>query len=170
MAFQCNEFRHPIPAGGVSIPGANYQDGGNGVGNGKGKDGKPAPRSQDGRVAFLPGCNAAGLSNPPGETRRQQGNPAEINNNLSETLQGTIRNRDKTLPGLRQGKPGKPMLTGRLGTTIIFALTKALTGSGRRSRGRGVAVHQLGGCGGDEIRLKGRDMQENLFCCICWVI
>ena len=42
-----------------------------------------------------------------------KGIKAEINNNLSERLQGTIRDRDKTLRCLKsQETGGKPMLTG----------------------------------------------------------
>lgn len=41
-----------------------------------------------------------------------QGVRAEINNNLSERLQGTIRDRDKTLRGLHARKTGKPISMG----------------------------------------------------------
>ena len=50
---------------------------------------------------------------------------ADINNNLSERLQGTIRDRDKTLRGLKARDTGKPTLTGWLRITTIFAPTKA---------------------------------------------
>ena len=53
------------------------------------------------------------------------------------------------------------MSTGWLRTTIIFAPTKAEGKAAGGSRGRGIAVHQLGGCGGDE-RLKGLVVRENL--------
>ena len=50
---------------------------------------------------------------------------ADINNNLSERLQGTIRDRDKTLRGLKARDTGKPTLTGWLRITIISGHTKA---------------------------------------------
>ena len=37
---------------------------------------------------------------------------AEINNNLSERLQGTLRDRDKTLRGLKQRETGQAYIDG----------------------------------------------------------
>ena len=54
-----------------------------------------------------------------------QGIRAEINNNLSDRLQGTIRDKNKTLRGLKARETGQAYVTGWHSITTIFAPTKA---------------------------------------------
>ena len=60
-----------------------------------------------------------------------QGVNAEINNNLSERLQGTLRDRDKTLRGLKSRAAGQAYVDGRrLRITAISGHMRGWTASG----------------------------------------
>ena len=56
--------------GGISIANPNHAGGGDGVGVGAATVKQSAGCGQDGWAGVIPGCDAAGLSNPPGATRR----------------------------------------------------------------------------------------------------
>ena len=84
-----------------------------------------------------------------------KGVKADINNNLSERLQGTIRDRDKTLRGLKARDTGQAYVDGLVTHYNYFRTHESLKGKAGGSRGRGTAVYQLVGCGGHEVGIMG---------------
>ena len=100
LAFQCDGFANPVPA--IGIPIANPYNPGRGdhIGVGKAKDQSNPPRCKSKPMGLRSYQDAVcrGLFQPIRVKHVvSKGVKADINNNLSERLQGTIRDRDKTL-------------------------------------------------------------------------
>ena len=128
MAFQCDGFANPIPAGGVSVANPNHAGRGDGVGVGAATVEQPAGCGQDGWAGVIPRRYAAGF--PTHRVRHvvSKGVKADINNNLSERLQGKIRDRDKTLRGLKARDTGQAYVDGLVTHYNYFCPHESLTG------------------------------------------
>ena len=114
MAFQRDGFQKPIPAGGISIANPHHAGGGDGVGYGMAREKAEKPPvilKTDGLASYRDAIPRAFLTHRINHMV-SQGVKAEINNNLSERLQGTIRDRDKTLRGLKARDTGQAYVDG----------------------------------------------------------
>ena len=81
----------------------------------------------DGLPSYRQGVKTAFPVNPVKHVV-SQGIRAEINNNLSERLQGTFRDRDKTLRGMKHRESGQKYLDGLVLNYNYFRPHQALNG------------------------------------------
>ena len=97
----------------------------------EGSNNAPAVVKTDGLRSYRQALPRAFPTRPVKHTV-SQGIKAEINNNLSERLQGTFRGRDKPCGAWIAGQRGKRTLTGWFYTTTISGSIRVLRISGRR--------------------------------------
>ena len=108
MAFQYDGFADPIPAGGVSIANQDNprRDAATALARQRSNN-PPVAVKTDGLASYR---DAMPQAFPTHRVRHvvSKGVKADINNNLSKWLQGTIRDRDKTLRRLKAQDTGQP--------------------------------------------------------------